>query len=809
MQFLDQFRTELRRGWSRAARSPFRSAAGALTLSLGIGASTLAFSAVRAVLLEPLPVADQQRLVVMWQRSEARDFDRVPFLPAALPRVGRIGGPLEAVAAVSTIGATPTTADGPDGPLSIEHTRVAGDFFGVLGVVPALGRMLDSADDGVGAIPVGVVSHDFWTAALGGRADAVGTSIRVADVSFEIVGVAPPDFDYPRGTELWVTLGGTDPDGAGPIGERAELDVVARLSPGATLADAAAAIDALFAADAELALLAADLRATGVGLVDVVVGDTRPVLLVTLAAGLVLLGVAIANATLLFLAGGLRAGRELAVRRALGAGRASAVAPLLADATVQAGLGVVGGVLLAAIGLGVLIPLAPADFARFSTIDLDVRSLAFAGALGSAALTLSAGLAGVWLSRHSPATVLGGARGTSEGGVVLRRVIAGTQVALAVTAAVAALLLVDNVRTLERLDRGFEPEGLYLVSFRQPFDFFSAPPEFGEVLRTVSQGLAARPGIEGASPTFNVPLVLRGGIDFAARVDDQTPEEAQGNPYVGFDAVLPTYFDVAGTELLEGRHFGAQDGPDDDPVAIVNAAAARALWPDGSPLGRRIYMGGLSRNEWRTVVGVVEDHRFRTFPGVHPSVWLPLAQFDRFAPSRILVRAGPAAGSIGSAVDEEFAAAYPGVDVIRVQALEEVMRGPLRRPRFAAATLLALSLVTLLLAGLGVHNVLAVIVAERRRDLGIRVALGARALDLGRHLARHLLWIGLGGALAGAWVSVWGVRLVESLLFAGAPGRGSIIAGVLVTTCVLVVVAGILPLRRAAGVDPAGALRTE
>jgi predicted permease len=628
-------------------------------------------------------------------------------------------------------------------------------------------------------------------------------------VTFEIVGVAPQGLDYPRGTELRVTLAGSDPDGAGLTSSRYELDLIARLAPGSTRAEAEAAVDRLFAADASLSTLAADLRTTGVSFTDAIVGDLRPLLLATLAAGLVLLLVATANATLLFLAGGLRAGREMAIRRALGAGRSRAVGPLVADAALQAALGVAGGVALAVLGIGLLLPLAPLDFARFSTIRVDVAALSFAAALGSVALAGSAAVAGAWLARRAPASVLGGDHGSMEGGVLLRRAIAGGQVALAVTAAVAAVLLVGNLRDLERLDRGFDPEGLYVVTLRPPFDFFDVPAAYPPVLRRVSESLAARPGIQGVSPTFNAPLLLRGGIDFSPRVDDQTAEEAASNPYVGFDAVLPGYFDVAGTELLEGRGFASGDGPDDLPVVIVNQAAARALWPDRPAVGRRIFMGGLSREEWRTVVGVVENHRFRTFPEAHPSIWLPIAQYNRFAPTRLLVRATPAAGSIRQAVEQEFDAAYPGVDVVSVQALPEVMDGPLRRPRLAAATLLSLAIVTLLLAGLGVQGVLAVIVAERRRDLGIRIALGARARDVGRHLARHLLWIGAVGCAIGVAASVWGARLLGAHLYAGTPAPGAVVGVVCTVALLLVAVAGVPPLVRATRTDPVRALRTE
>jgi predicted permease len=785
-----------------------RSTVGTTTLALGIGVSTVSFSAVRAVLLEPLPVTAEDELAVLWQRSVARNFDHVPFLPAALDAAQELGDPIEAVAAVPINGAVVTPGRGADGSFSIAHARIGGDFFGLLGVDPALGRMLNAEDDAVGAAPTVVLSHGYWSQNLGGREDVLGTVLEFARVPFTVVGVAPPEFDYPRGTEAWVTLRGSFPDWETDPATRYELDLIVRLRPGFGVDDAAAAMDRLFAEQTGLSARAADLATVGLPFTDAVMGDLRPMLLTTFVAGLVLLLVAIANATLLFLAGGARSLRESAMRRALGASSGRVVQPLASDAALQAALGVLGGVLLARLALAVLVPLAPPDFVRFDTIRLDVGSVLFGGVLGLLALGASAGIAGVWLARRDPATLLRGGAGATASGATFRRAIASAQVALAVVAAVGASLLWQTLRNLEALDRGFEPEGLYVVSVSLPFGFFEVPEGYQRVLEDVADGLGSRPGIRGASPSFSAPLLERGGIDFAPRLDGQTVEEARRNPYVGFDAVIPRYFAVAGTELRQGRGIDAGDGPDDLPVVVVNEAAARALWPGESPLGRQIHMGGLSRDESRTVVGVVEDHRFRTFPQAHPSVYVPLAQYDRLAPNRFLVRA-EAGVELRTLVEAEFEARVGGVDVVTIESMTEVMRRPLRRPRFAASSLLAMALVTVLLAALGVHGVLSVIVAERRRDLGVRMALGARAVDVASHVARHLLWIGGIGGVLGALISLWTTDLLGALLYGLEPGVPGMIGVVVTASLALALVSGVVPTMRATKTDPAQTLRSE
>ena len=386
--------------------------------------------------------------------------------------------------------------------------------------------------------------------------------------------------------------------------------------------------------------------------------------------------------------------------------------------------------------------------------------------------------------------------------------IASGQVAFAVVAAVGASLLWQTVRNLEDLDRGFEAEGLHLVTVSLPFGFFDVPDGYRTVLQNVSDGLAARPGVVGASPTFSAPLLERGGIDFAPRLEGQSEEDARRNPYIGFDAVSPEYFSVAGTGVRLGRPLTDADGPDDEPVVVVNEAAASALWPGESPLGKRIFMGGLSSDEFRTVVGVVQDHRFRTFPAAHPSLYVPLAQYERLVPNRFLIRT-TAEVDLRGLVTTEFARFTGGVEVVTAESMSEVMRRPLRRPRFAASTLLAIALVTVLLAALGVHGVLAVLVAERRKELGIRLALGARVPDVVRHVSHHVLWIAGVGTALGALLAWWAARSMQALLFGAPPSTVELFAGITAGAFALAVLAGFAPTVRAVRTDPVDALRAD
>lgn len=801
--------SELSLALRRFRRRPGRALVGVATLSLGIAASTASFSAVRAVLLEPLPVADQDELVVLWGRNEARDFAHVPFLPAAFDAVAASQGAFSGVAAFLTVGALPALADGLEGSFAIQHARVGGDFFGVLGARPAVGRLLTAADDRVGADPVAVVSHDYWVRRAGADPALVGTTLRYGRNSFTIVGVAGPGFDIPQGTEAWATVRGSYPDWAEEAPPNLEMDLIARLAPGVTLGAALTSTDAVIARSPDLPEITRGMRTVGVRLTEFVIGSLDPVLRATLGAAILLLVVATANSTLLFLTGGARSAREIALRRALGARRLGVVVPLLMDAGLVAGMGVGVGIALAWVALKALLPLAPADFARFDEISLNWWAVAFAASLGASAMLASSVMAGAWLARGEPRDVLAaGGRTFSGGGERIRRTIASAQVALAVVAAVGAGLVGRTVSNLVSLDRGFDPEGLYIANLTLPFPF-EVSEGYVAGLEELSAGIASRPGVLGATVTISAPLSERAGIDFVPRLEGQAPAQAEANPYVGLDMVLPGYFEVAGTDVVEGRTIGDEDRAGSPLTVVVNEAAARALWPGQRAVGQRMYLGPIgAEEEPRTVVGVVENHRYRTFPEARPAVYVPLRQFWSFPPTRLLVRADGSVGSIRDLVSEELSGAMPGVRVLTIESMADVMRGPMLRPRFAAAVLLVFALVTLALACLGVYGVFSVLVHERTRELGIRRALGAQAQHLIGFVTMRVLVVGLAGGVGGIVVSLWAGRLLESVLYGVEVGDPGVLGAAVVGSLLLGCVAGAAPAMQAVRTDPVESLRS-
>ena len=794
----------------RLRRRPGRAAAGVLALALGIGASTAAFSAVQQVLLAPLPVTDQDELVVLWHRSAENAFEHVPFSADQFEAVRGATSVMTEVAAMETLGAWPTAAEGSDGPFVLNRVRVAGDFFGVLGATPAAGRLLRASDDQVGAAPVAVVSHGYWTRTAGRDPALIGSTLRYDERTYTVVGVAPEGFEVPRGAEVWATLRGTFPDWAEEVPIGIELDLVGRLGPGRSASDAAAEVAAVIGDAPDLVPYWGRVDAVAVSLHEQVFGALEPVLEAVLVAALVLLAAAVANATLLLLSAGARLVREMAVRRALGAQPLRILAAPLADAALHAALGAGLGVLLAWMAIDGLLPLAPVELPRLDEVRLEAGAVAFAVLLGAVTMIVSGGLAGLIAGRVGPRIALQGSAGSAgQGGEGARRVIAGSQMALAVVAAAGAALLMRSVSNLSGIDRGFDAEGLYVVHLTHGYAPFEVPPEYVPTLERAVDELEARPGVVAATPTLNPPLSRSGGLDMIPRLEGETPEQARQNPFVSLDAVFPAYFGTVGTRVIEGRGLGPEDGPGGAPAVVVNESAARSLWPGESAIGKRMVVAPGSPDLLWTVVGVVEDSRYRSFPEARPAAYLPLSRYQAIAPSRLLVRTDGAAGPVGDLVRSALTAAAPGVRVLSVDAMEDVMRGPTARPRFAAAVLMAFALVTVVLALLGVYGVFTVMVQERAAELGVRRALGASSRHVVTFVARRVLVVGVVGAAVGGTVSVFAGRLLESLLFGVTPGDPLTLAAVLSMTLLGGLAAAGLPALRATRADPVAVLRAD
>ncbi len=798
-------------------RSPGFTAVAVLTLGLGIGAGTAMFSVLDGVLLRGLPVRAQDEVVVLWTEAPARDTDHLPVQHRELADFGKETRAFRAVAGVSFYGAVEQVLLDGGRPLSIPGTWVTGGFFPLLGVAPVHGRTLLPSDDVPGAAPVMVIGHGLWRSRFGGDPAVVGRALERNGKRFTVVGVMPRGFEYPKGAGFWVPVlpefpGTLDP-GASPS-EVMPFDLVGRLRPGAGVREARADYEAfLRAGDAQRPPALRGQKPVVTPLAERVAGDARATVWTAAAAvGLLLLITCVNVANLLLVRGSARA-QELAVRRALGAGRRRLVRQLLTESGVLALLGGALGVALAAVAVRVLAAAAPPELPRREMIGVDARVLLFAvGATAVAALLsglLPALLAGVgdasaWL-RGGMRTVPAG-----RGARALRHGLVVGQVSLAVVVVAGAGLLVRSLSVLRSVDMGFEEERLLVVQTALPPDRLPERSRQVALQEEVLARVEAIPGVAGAASLPVRPFSGEGGWTAMYTGEGQLPEEQARNPWVNFETVGPGYFRTLEVPVRRGRAFGARDREGAPRVAMVSEAVARHTWPGEDPLGKRVRLGAHGEpGEWHTVVGVVGETRYRELTVPQPTLYLPIRQFEGPVPMSLAVRTPADPARVLPLIRRALREAHPELVLVRGGSMRELMAAPLARPRFGALLLGAFAALTLLLAAVGIYGVMATTFRQRSREIGIRLALGAGAGEVRRLMLRQGMGLALLGCGLGTAGALLGARAIRSMLFGIGPADPATFAAVAGTVLAAAALACWVPARRAGRVDPAGALRAE
>jgi putative ABC transport system permease protein len=803
------FRQDLHYAVRSLRKQPSFALVAVLTLALGIGAATAMFSVVNGVLLRPLPVAEQERVMVMWGEQPARDFPHMPFLHSMFEEYAEQNRAFETLAGIDYNGAWPRAMRDGDRTVTITGTWVTGDFFRTLGVVPALGRMLLPEDDVPGAAPAMVISYNFWQRHFGGDQSAIGREFRWNDQNFAVVGVMPRGFEYPRGAEFWTPLA--------PIRSvvmETHLDLVGRLRPGVTLEQARADVDAfLQRTDAERPPMLQGLRPVVTPLPDLIVGEVRPVLLILTAAVLLVLLIACINvANLLFIRGSARV-QELAIRTAMGADRGRIVRQLLTESGVLAVLAGAMGVVLAYVAVRGLVALAPPEVPRLESVRLDAAVLAFAAAvtLGTALL---AGLApALWSSVGNPSTTLRSGARVGSGTTRVRRVrqalVAG-QIALALLVLVGAGLLLRSLANLQRVDLGFPRESLLIATLSLPPDKVGSRQEHLALLDEAIERARALPGVGAVTSVTRPPFSGPGGWDAPYTGEGQPTEAREANPVLNLELAGAEHFATLGIPIVRGRAFTDQDREDAAPVAIVSEAVARRTWPGEDPIGKRIKLGGPeSPMPWHTVVGVVEDIRYRELVTPRPSIYFPVRQFGGPVPMSLGLRTQVDAASVVPALRSALLQVDPDLQLVEAAPLTQLLAAPLARPRFSAALLSVFAGLALVLAAVGIYGVMAAYVRQRWHEFGVRMALGAGAGDVRRLVLGQGLLLALVGAGLGAVAALAGTRVLSAVLFGVSPTDPLTFAGVATVLLLVALAACYLPARRATQVDPMVSLRAE
>ncbi len=829
MGALDLF-DDLRYGLRRLAKRPAFAVLAALTLALGIGATTATFSVVEGVLLAPLPYAEPERLVTVWSRLTSRDFDRLGYteaeflaLRAEHPALASVAAWSDAGANLSGLGETGLGAGAEARRITV--TRTTAELLPTLEVEPVLGRGFTAAEERPGANRVALLDHGFWQRSFGGRADVLGATVVLDGVAHIVVGVLPRGFRFPEsGPEVWVPLA-LDPE-ARP-GD-SYLSVIGRLAPGASVETASTEVDAAamrFALSSGGEESAADLRRAGWGgfvepLRESVVGEARPALLVLMGAVALVLLIACANVANLMLVQAVAREGEMAVRGALGAGRGRIVRQLLVESSLVALAGGVLGVGVAAWLLDALAALGLHLLARPVAVGIDGRVLAFALATALGTGLLFGLVPALYALRVNPAAGLaggGGERGTeSARGRRLAGGLVVAEIALSLVLLVGAGLLLRTFAALGAVEPGYRLEDVVTAQVALP-EGGRSPAEVREFYRRLGERAAALPGVVAVGEVSDLPLspTVNSGWGRVMVERPQNPPApsdpaASGEPFSTVFAqryaASPGYFAAMGIALVAGRLLDDGDRAGAPPVAVVDESFARRFWPDESPLGRRIATGMSDAPNWRTIVGVVRHVRPWVDTEGRDQVYFAADQWP--LPSmHLVVRTRVPPETIVSALRREVAALDPAQPLFDVRTMAARRAESVAPRRFSLLLVAAFAAMALGLAAVGIYGTVAQRVSRRRRELGIRQALGARpgqllALVLGEGARLGLAGIALG--TLGAW---WLSRFLASLLFAVTPSDPATYAAVGALLFLVVLAACWAPARRAQRLAPLAALR--
>ena len=781
-------------------RRPGFSVVAILTLALGIGANAAIFSAVRGILLRPLPFRAPEQLV-------AYGLDKF-ISNAELLYLREHSRTLDGVAVISPGWGMALTGEGEA--TQLNTARVSTNLLDVLGARPAIGRSFEAQESTPGQETVAILSHELWAQRFGSDRSIIGRRLILDGSSFTVIGVLPAGFEVlGRPADLWTPLV-MDPTAWFHRG--AVSWPIARLRQGTTIEQARAELTSFFPQMRQAFEYVPDYYkdVTLLPLQERTVGSVRVALLVLLAAVgfIVLIAGANVGNLLLMRAAGRR--REIAVRTTLGATRSRVIAQMLVESVVLALGGAAAGVALGAVGVKLLRAALPPDTPRLSSIVLDMPVLGVCGAL-AIVVGIVFGLAPAFLaSRGDMQDSLRGTHGIAgrAGGERTRGALVVAEVALTLVLVIGAGLMMRTLYSLSRVATGFRSEGVLTLRVQPTGERFNTSARQIEYVNTMLERLSAVPGVQSAGAIHHLPL---SGFAWYANIEIEGSARAPGESPTrsGWRVIAGNYFQTMGIPLLRGRGFTAADTRAAPPVAIVSDAFAKAAWPGEDPIGKRFTAGNATRGGAVTVVGVVGGVRHVTLDAAPtPELYRPMAQTP-MAQMTVALRTAGDPLALTSIARETVRAIDANVPISDVRSLEQVMSASVARPRLIMSLLLVFAGVGVVLGAVGVYGVIAYAVGERRREIGVRIALGAEPSAVaGSVVMRGLRYavigvaIGLVGALAVT-------RLMKTLLFGVSTTDPLTFVALSLFLVVVAVLASYLPARQAARTDPMVALRSE
>ncbi|MBS1788101.1 MAG: ABC transporter permease [Acidobacteria bacterium] len=784
------------------------------TLALGIGANSAIFSVINSVLLRPLPYKEPERLALVQQ---------------SMPKLGFYYGGVSAPELLDYIAENKTFTEmagygtislnltGDTHPLRLQAARVSANLFSMLGVSPLLGRSFSTEEAAANASSVVILSEKLWQTQFAGDPKIIGRTIRLDERPYTVVGVMPSQLHFPpTGTafadavELWTPLALTE-DEKQARRRDSNFNLIGRLKPGVPIEQAQADVESIAAhieqQHPDIYQGTIRITANAVGLADRMAQGVRRLLWVLLGAvGLVLL-IACANVANLLLARAASRRKEIAIRSALGAGRARIVRQLLTESLLLALVAGVVGALLAWWVTDLIARFGPEDVPRLAETRLDGRVLAFT-LLVSTLTGVLFGLVPAWQSaRINLTTALKeSARNSSGEGTRLRAVLVALEMALAVVLLIGAGLLINGFVRLMHVSPGFNPEGVVVARTTLPATRYPDIERGKAVYRQALNRIAALPGVQSVSVASNLPLTDEWQIGFRVEGGDENAFYTAHGSFISND-----YFRAMGIPLMKGRGFTDDDRPDGVPVIVVNETMARRFWPGQEAIGKRIRWGGWNPQGWLTIVGVATDVKLSSLEAEsEPTVYMPTFQISRLRREALFIaRTSADPSDLATALRREINAVDADLPVYDIRTMNEVVADSVAQRRFTMWLLTGFAAAALLLAAIGLYGVISYSVAQRTQEIGIRMALGAQTGNVVRQIVAQGMKLALVGLWSGLIAAFALTRLMTNLLYGVSATDPLTFAGIAILLSGVALLACWVPARRAAKVDPMIALRYE
>jgi predicted permease len=813
-QWLDDGIQDVRHSWRALRATPGFTLIAVAVFGLAVGANTAIFSLLSAVVLRPLPFHEPDRLVLLWEDFSARGGPtRAEPSPADYVDWKKQSASFADMAAFVTASYNLTESGPPETLAAVETTA---NLFDVLGLQPIVGRTLHSGDDAPDAPPVVVLSDRFWRSRFGADDSIVGRTIVLSGLARTVVGVVPSDFRFPnRDTVAWLPAHFSDEQ----LSQRSSyyFYVLARVKPGLSLATARADMTTIAARlGHDHADTNGGMKVTVSELHEYLTHDARPGIWLLLGAVGIVLLVASANLTNLLLAHGVVRQRGLAVRQALGASRRRLTRQLITENAILAAIGAILGVVLAVGTFSYLARLVPDALTTHPTLDL--RVLAFTTLIAAVVVLLAGTGPTLTATRENPGASLraGAERGTTPASRRVRQALVVGELTMTVVLLVAAGLLFRSYANVLALDPGFNPRGVLIAETVLPPAKYATHDSRQGFYDAVLRRVGGLPGVTGAAYVNYPPLVFKGGRALVSAEGEPPPRHEAFGRLMAVDRVASEgYFSTLGIPLLRGRTFESSDTASTPFVAVINQAMARRRWPGREAVGQRVKLGlADGPGPWFTVIGVVGNVRqVQLEAPTEPEIYFAARQVaipsSFLWPQHLVVRTNGSPVAWASAVRRAVWDVDPQQPVSNVRSMDEVFRDETLQRTTQLTLVEAFALLAFVMAGIGLYGVLSYAVTQRRREIGIRLALGARRTTVVSRVVADAVALTAIGVGVGLLFAMMLSRLLASWLFEISPVDAGTFTVAALILLAMALVASSIPALRSGAVDPATILRAD